>query len=237
MTEHLTEHLPPLSPTPRSTVVRGHRRAASDRAVLHEVLRESLVCHLGVVVGEGAEAHPLVVPTAFGWDPDGPDEGGTVYLHGSVAARSLLAAPGRTVCATFTLLDGLVAARSAFHHSMNHRSAVVLGVPRVVEDLAERVHALDRVVDQCVPGRAATLRPHTRRELAATAVLALPLHEASVKTRAGDPVDDEVDVATGTWAGTVPLRLVAGAPTTAADAAGDPPPDVVRRAGGLGAAR
>lgn len=225
----------PLSPTVRSTVVRGHRRAVSDRAALHDVLRHALVCHLGVVVGEGAAAHPVVVPSAFGWDPDGPDAGGTLYLHGSVASRSLLAAPGATVCVTLTLLDGLVLARSAFHHSANYRSAVVLGTPRVVTDAGERARALDLLVDQVVPGRAATLRAHTRKELAATAVLALPLHEASVKVRAGDPVDEPDDVAAGAWAGVLPLRPVAGEPQTAVDAHAPVPLDVRRRAAALAA--
>lgn len=224
---------PPLSPTPRTTVVRGHRRAVADRAALHDVLRHAVVCHLGVVVGEGADAHPVVLPTAFGWDPDGPDAGGSLYLHGSVASRSLLAAPRTTVCVTLTLLDGLVLARSAFHHSANYRSAVVLGTPRVVADPAERGRALDLLVDQVVPGRAATLRAHTRKELAATAVVALPLHEASVKVRAGDPVDEPDDVAAGAWAGVLPLALTSGDPLSAADARAPVPPDVRRRAAAL----
>lgn len=223
----------PLSPTARSTVVRGRGRAATDREALHDLLRQALVCHLGVVVGEGPRAHPVVVPTAFGWDAEGPDAGGTLYLHGSVASRSLLAAPGATVCVTLTLLDGLVVARSAFHHSVNYRSAVVLGTPRVVVDDAERGRALDLLVDQVLPGRAATLRAHTRKELAATAVLALPLHEASVKIRVGDPVDDPEDVGTGAWAGVLPLLLVAGRPVTTADASGPVPADVSRRATSL----
>lgn len=222
-----------LSPTSRTTVVRGHRRAATDREALHEVLREAMVCHLGVVVGAGVQGHPLVVPTAFGWDADGPDEGGSLYLHGSVASRSLLAAPGATVCVTVTHLDGLVLARSAFHHSANYRSAVVLGVPRVVTSPDERVRALDAIVDQVVPGRAATLRAHTRKELAATTVLALSLHEASVKVRVGDPVDEPEDVAGGAWAGVVPLRVVAGTPVTAGDARGPVPDDVRRRAAAM----
>lgn len=223
----------PLSPTPRTTVVRGRHRAATDRAALHDVLAAALVCHLGVRVGEGPQAHPLVVPTAFGWDADGPDAGGTLWLHGSVASRSLRAAPGATVCVTLTVLDGLVLARSGFHHSANYRSAVVLGVPRVVTDDEERVRALDAIVDQAVPGRSATLRPPTRKELAATTVLALPLREASVKVRSGDPVDEPDDVAAGAWAGVLPLAVVAGEPATAADAHGPVPPDVRRRAASL----
>ena len=216
----------PLSPTPRTTVRRGSRRALTDRAALLDVLGSAVVCHLGVLV----DGVPLVLPTAYGVDPHGPDRGGTLYVHGSVASRSLLAAPHQEVSVSVTVLDGMVLARSAFHHSMNYRSAVVIGQPRLVTDDEERVRALDLVVDQVVPGRSATLRAHTRKELAATAVVALPLHEASVKARSGDPVDDEADVTAGGWAGVVPLRLVAGDPATAADAAGyDVPADVLAR--------
>ena len=173
----------PLSPTVRSTVVRGRNRAVSERAALYDVLDSALVCHLGVDVG-----HPLVVPTAFGYDPDGPDEGGSLYVHGSVASRTISASPDATICVTVTVVDGLIAGRSAFHHSMNYRSAVVLGRGRLVVDPVEKQHALALVVDHMIPGRSATLRPHTRKELAATSVVAVPLHEASVKVRAGGPV-------------------------------------------------
>jgi nitroimidazol reductase NimA-like FMN-containing flavoprotein (pyridoxamine 5'-phosphate oxidase superfamily) len=228
--------LPPLSPTDRTTVSRGADRARADRAELHAFLADGLVAHLGVVVGD----HPVVLPVAYAVDLDGPDEGGSLYVHGSVAAGWLRAAPGATVCVTVTELDGLVTARSAFNHSMNYRSAVVVGRVRLVQDDDERRHALDLVVDQMVPGRAATLRPSTRKELAATAVLAVPLLEASLKVRAGGPVDDEADVGAGTWGGHVPLRRVASAPVTAEDVAdGGPavPADVVRRAEALGAPR
>lgn len=172
---------PPLSPTPRTTLKRHADRASSDRRDLYEVLDAALICHLGVVV-DGA---PVILPTAFGVDLEGPDEGGTLYLHGSVASASLRAAPRGTLCVTFTLLDGLVLARSGFHHSMNYRSAVVIGVPRLVDDEEEKRHALDLVVDHAVPGRSSTLRTHTRKELAATSVIALSLAEASVKARSG----------------------------------------------------
>ena len=141
----------------------------------------------------------------------------------------------RTVCVTATHLDGLVAARSGFHHSMNYRSAVVIGRCRVVEDPDERARALDAVVDHMVPGRAATLRPPTRKELAATAVLAVPLAEASVKRRAGGPVDEETDVEAGGWAGVIPLCTVAGAPEADAWSPDEVPADVAERARELGA--
>ncbi len=216
----------PLSPTDRSTPRREKERAQSDRAALYDVLDASLVCHLAVVV----DGVPLALPTVFGVDPDGPDEGGTLYLHGSVASRSLVQSPDQDVSVTLTVLDGIVLARSGFNHSMNYRSAVVVGRPRVVAGEAERSHALDLLVDHMVPGRSATLRRPTRKELAATTVLALPLHEASVKCRAGDPDDEDVDVeAGGVWAGVVPLRLTGSDPVTSADVVDVPVPEHVRR--------
>lgn len=225
----------PLSPTPRTTLTRSRHRAASDRAELVEVLRETLVAHLGAIVGAGEEAHPVVLPVAIAVDLEGPDEGGSLYLHGSVAAGWLTSVRDRTVCVTATHLDGLVAARSGFHHSMNYRSAVVIGRCRLVEDPAERARALDAVVDHMVPGRAATLRPPTRKELAATAVLAVPLAEASVKRRAGGPVDEPEDVEAGGWAGVIPMRTVAGGPEADAWSPDEVPLDVAERASALGA--
>jgi uncharacterized protein len=139
------------------------------------------------------------------------------------------------VCVAVTELDGLVAGRSAFHHSMDYRSAVVIGTARLVDDPAERGRALDLIVDHMFPGRAATLRPSTRKELAATAVLAVPLHEASMKERAGGPGDEPEDVAAGGWGGHVPLRRTAGAPVPDADARGRVPAEVAARATALGA--
>jgi hypothetical protein len=219
-----------LSPTPRSTPRREKDRAQTDRSALYDVLASSLVCHLGVVV----DGVPLALPTVFGVDPDGPDEGGTVYVHGSVASRSLVQGPAQEVSLTMTVLDGLVLARSGFAHSMNYRSAVVIGRPRVVEDPDERAHALDVLVDHVVPGRASALRRPTRKEVVATVVLALPLHEASVKVRRGDPEDEEEDLGGDVWCGVVPLSLVAGEPVTARDAEGAVvPAHVVARARAL----
>jgi len=202
----------------------------SDRAALLGLLEDALTCHLGVVI-DGA---PVVLPTAFGVDPDGPDLDGTLYLHGSVAARSLRAGASADLCVTVTQLDGLVLARSAFHHSMNYRSAVIMGSGRVVDEQQEKVRALDLIVDHVVPGRAAALRPHLRKELAATVVVALSLHEASMKQRVGDPVDDCADIAAGVWAGVVPLRVTAGRVNTSADANGVGVPEhVARRANAL----
>lgn len=232
-TAHNAEECPPpLSPTPRTTVRRGRTRLVEHRSALHALLDDALVAHLGVVVGD----HPLVLPVAFGVDLDGPDEGGSLYVHGSVAARWLRSAEDATVCVTITELDGLVVARSAFHHSMNYRSAVIIGRARIVDDPDERHRALDLIVDHMIPGRAATLRASTRKELAATALLAVPLHEASMKARAGGAGDEPDDVAAGGWAGHIPLSRVAGAPLADPDARGPVPADVAyayrRRADG-----
>jgi uncharacterized protein len=220
-----------LSPTPRTQIHRHRDRARTDRRELFEILHESLVCHLGLVMN----GHLVVLPTVFGVDPDGPDADGSLYLHGSVAAQSLVAAPDQNLCVTCTIVDALILARSGFHHSMNYRSAVVIGRGRLVDDLDEKRRALDLVVDHVVPGRAATLRAHSKRELAATTVIALPLHEASLKVRTGGVSDDESDVASGGWAGVLPLRMSAGTLETDELAHGlAPPPDVVRRAHSLG---
>lgn len=220
-----------LSPTARSTPRREKERTQVDRAALYDVLDASLICHFGVLV----DGVPMALPTVFGVDLDGPDEGGTVYVHGSVASRSLVQAPDQEVSVTVTVLDGLVLARSGFMHSMNYRSAVVIGRPRVVTDEVERSHALDVLVDHVVPGRAAALRRPTRKELAATAVLALPLQEASVKSREGDPEDEDADVAAGgVWAGVLPLATAPGEATTAANADGlDVPEHVQARVASL----
>ncbi len=219
-----------LSPTARTTLNRRPDRGSAERQDLYDVLDAALICHFGVVI----DGSPVVLPTAFGFDPDGPDEGGTLYLHGSVASKSLQDEPQSNVCVTFTVLDGLVLARTGFHHSMNYRCAVVMGRTRKVTDPEEKVRALNLVVDHAVPGRARTLRPHSRKELAATVVLAMPLVEASVKARSGDPVDDAVDLEAGGWAGVVGLRLAATGIHTAADAHGhEPPADVRARAANL----
>lgn len=199
-----------LSPTDRTAIHRGRDRAMSDREVLLDVLVAGLVAH----VGFSTDTHPVVLPMAYAVDPRGPDGDGTLYLHGSVAARMLQTTKRSMLCVTVTLLDGLVLARSGFHHSMNYRSAVVIGPVRHVADEIERAYALDAIIDHMIPGRSQTLRTPTRKELAATAVLALPLHEASVKVRQGAPVDEPSDDATGSWAGHVPVGLMASDPIT-----------------------
>jgi nitroimidazol reductase NimA-like FMN-containing flavoprotein (pyridoxamine 5'-phosphate oxidase superfamily) len=215
-----------LSPTARTRITRHRERGSDQRADLFAIMQEALVCHVGLV----RDGDPVVLPSIHAADPEGPDPGGTLYLHGSVAAPWLLQVPGQTVCVTFTLVDAIVVARVAFSHSMNYRSAVVYGAARRVDDEAERDRALRLIVDHIVPGRAATLRANTRKELAATAVVAVPLAEASVKARTGGPKDEPEDVATGTWAGVVPLSVTAGA--VEADADGPIPDDVQRRLAG-----
>jgi nitroimidazol reductase NimA-like FMN-containing flavoprotein (pyridoxamine 5'-phosphate oxidase superfamily) len=223
-----TQQSTPLQPTPRTQLRRQRHRGASDRAELEDVLASGLFCHLGVIV----DGSPVVLPTAYGVDlSDGPD--GTLYLHGSVAARSLVAAREQTVCVTITVPDGLVLARSGFHHSVNYRSAVVFGQPRLVDDPAEKARGLDLVIDHLVPGRSAAVRPPTCKELAATALLALPLTEASVKRRAGDVDEDPEDHELPIWAGVIPLRLVAGEPIPAGNCALDTPAHVRDRAATL----
>ncbi len=221
--------MPTLSPTRRTIVTRGADRAIRERDRMLALLGDALVAHLGVVVSRDGASHPVVLPTAFAVDPDGPDADGTLYLHGSSGAGWLRSALASDVCVTVTELDGLVAARSAFHHSMNYRSAVIIGRPRLVDHPDERARALDLIIDHMIPGRAATLRASTRKELAATAVLAVPLREASMKERAGGPVDDPEDVGGKAWAGHIPLRRVALPPVTAPDAQGEAPADVRRR--------
>ena len=193
----------PLSPTDRSTIRRNPVRARTDRSELYAVLDAGLVGHLGVQLGEA----PVVLPTGYGRD------GETLYLHGSTGAATLrAAAAGAPVCFTVTLLDGVVYARSSFHHSMNYRCAVVHGVPRLVTDPEERLRGLTALTEHLAPGSWEATRLPDRKELAATAVLALDLAEASVKARSGPPGDDERDLAAPVWGGVLPVRTVFGDP-------------------------
>jgi uncharacterized protein len=179
---------------------RLRERGRLERSDLDAVLEAGLVCHLGVVI-DGA---PVVLPTGYGRIGD------TLYLHGSTGNKSMLSAVGQQVCVTVTLLDGLVCARAVFHHSMNYRSAVIFGEPSLVTDPDEKLAALRAVTNHLVPERWEHTRQPTRKELAATAVLALPLDEASVKIRSGGPVDDPEDYDSGIWAGVLPAALAFG---------------------------
>ncbi|HEY2195112.1 MAG TPA: pyridoxamine 5'-phosphate oxidase family protein [Actinomycetospora sp.] len=193
-----------LSATPRTRLRRKRERQADDRALLHAVLDEALVCHLGIVDAHGA---PLVLPTMHARVDD------VVYVHGSTGAASL--ATEREVCLTVTLLDGLVLARSVFSHSANYRSAVVRGRARRVSDPEEHLRALWAVVEHLTPGQWNHARRPDPRETAATAVLALDLCEASVKVRQGPPGDpEEVPAGDRRWAGVVPIGTVLGTPET-----------------------
>ena len=185
-------------PTPRTTVRRLPDRAHYDRDTVESILDEGLVCHVGFVDG----GQPFVVPSAYA------RRGDRLVIHGSAASRMIRAlAAGAPACVTVTLLDGLVLARSAFHHSMNYRSVVVLGTATEVTDPEEKGRALDAIVEHVAPGRLSSVRPPSEGEMRATRVVELPLDEASAKVRTGPPKDDEADYALGIWAGELPLRL------------------------------
>jgi len=191
-----------LSATERTRLRRHSERGKIEYADLLAVLDAGMICHLGVVVN-GA---PLVLPTAYGRIGD------TLYLHGSSANRSLHAADGNEVCVTVTHLDGLVCARAVFSHSVNYRCAVVFGTARIVTDEAERLAGLRAVTEQLIPGRWDAVRAPTRKELAATSVLAVSLGEASVKVRTGPPGDEPEDLDLPVWAGVVPMTMSFGEP-------------------------
>lgn len=188
-----------LSPTDRTRVRRLPERAGTERQELYDVLDAGRICHLGLV----ADGSPRVLPTGYGRIDD------TLYLHGSTGARSLDATE---VCVTITHLDGIVLARSAFHHSLNYRSAVIYGRPHTVTGHDEKLAGLRAVTENLAPGRWDLVRQPTRKELAATRLLAIPLDEASVKVRTGPPGDDEEDYALDVWAGVVPVRQEFGEP-------------------------
>jgi len=212
----------PLSATERTRLRRHSERGQTDRAELYDVLDAGMICHFGVVV----DGSPVVLPTAYA------RRGDTLYLHGSSANRSIMAAHGQPVCVTVTHLDGLVCARAAFSHSVNYRSAMVFGVATLVTDDAERLAALRAVTEQLIPGRWEALRPPTRKELAATAVLSVPLAEASVKIRTGPPADEPEDLDAAVWAGVVPIALAFGEPEPdAALRPGTPLPGHITRLG------
>ena len=192
----------PLSSTPRTTLRRHRERGMTDRADLYAVLDAGLICHLGVISG----GVPMVLPTAYGRDGD------TLYVHGSSANGAYGAADGQQVCVTVTHLDGLVCARSVFTHSVNYRSAIVFGTATMVRDEDERWQALRTITDHLIPGRWAAARQPTRKEMAATAVLSVPLTEASVKIRTGMPKDEGEDLDLDVWAGVLPVSVTFGEP-------------------------
>ena len=203
----------------RTTIRRLPKRAAYDRVTIDAILDEALHCHLGFAV----DGQPYVIPTIHARVAD------RVYVHGSAASRMLRTLAGAVpACLTVTLVDGLVLARSAFHHSMNYRSVVVLGTAQAVVEPAEKLAALHAIVEHVVPGRWDEVRPPNERELKATSVLCLPLAEASAKVRTGGPLDDEEDLTLPCWAGVLPFRAVPGTPVADEHVGpGTPPPDCV----------
>jgi uncharacterized protein len=192
-----------FTPTERTQVKRLPKRGAYDRETVFKILDEAFVCHVGFVV----EGQPFVIPTNFG------RSGEMLYLHGSAASRMLRTlSEGVPVCVTVTLTDGLVLARSAFHHSVNYRSVVVLGTARLVEDPAEKMEALRLFTEHIMKGRWDDIRWPTEQEMKGTTVLALPLEEVSAKVRTGGPIDDEEDYSLPVWAGVLPLPVVPAEP-------------------------
>lgn len=188
-------------PTPRTTLHRVRNRGTYDRGVVHAILDEALVCQLGFVV----DGQPFVLPTAFARD------GERLFVHGAAASRMMRSlAGGVPACLSVTLVDGLVLARSAFHHSMNYRSVLVLGRALEVTERGEKLLAMERLVDKVSPGRAGCVRAPNEKEVRATTVLAIPIEEVSAKIRVGPPLDDDGDSSVPVWAGVVPLSLRAG---------------------------
>jgi nitroimidazol reductase NimA-like FMN-containing flavoprotein (pyridoxamine 5'-phosphate oxidase superfamily) len=189
-------------PTERSRVKRLHERGKYDEASVFAVLDAGFIAHIGYVI----DGQPYVTPTAY-WR-----RGRQLYWHGSSASRMLRAQKAEIpVCVTVSLLDGLVMARSGFHHSINYRAAMAFGRARLIDDAKEKEAELDYFIERVTPGRLATLRPVDQQELKGTTLIAMEIEEASVKTRSGPPKDDEVDYALDIWAGVVPIRQVIGA--------------------------
>lgn len=189
-----------IEKTPRTALRRLPKRGHYDRDTVDAILDEGVICHLGFA----HEGQPYVIPTSYA------RVGDELYIHGSSASRALRAVGGGIpACVTVTLVDGVVLARAAFHHSFNYRSVVMLGELEAVTDPRVKEEALRAFVDHVVPGRSDTIRGPTDQELKATAVVRLPLTEASAKVRTGPPVDDDEDYSLATWAGVLPLRTVA----------------------------
>ena len=190
-------------PTERTTLRRLPKRGEFDRAAVYQILDESFICHVGFIVA----GKPVVIPTSY-WRVE--DD---LYIHGSAASRMLNSLDqGIDVCVTVTLVDGLVLARSAFHHSINYRSVVVFGHAATVDDPNEKLKLMQAFTNHILPGRWEDVRPPNESELKATLALKLPLVEASAKVRTGPPIDDEEDYELSVWAGVVPLSIAAGKP-------------------------
>jgi uncharacterized protein len=218
-----------FTPTPRTQVRRLADRGRYDSETVHQILDEGFLCHVGFVL----DGQPFVIPTGYARVDD------AIYIHGSAASRMLKTlAGGVQVCVTVTLVDGFVLARSAFHHSMNYRSVVMLGRATAVEDLEEKKRALEAFTEHIVQGRWNYVRPVREVELKQTSVLRLPLNEVSAKVRTGPPKDDAEDYELPIWAGILPLRLTPGDPIADAKLPmGTPLPDHLRKYSGAAARR
>jgi nitroimidazol reductase NimA-like FMN-containing flavoprotein (pyridoxamine 5'-phosphate oxidase superfamily) len=187
-----------IAKTERTKLKRIPKRGNYDRAVIYQILDEAFVCHVGFT----ANQQTFVIPTGYA------RKGNRMLIHGSSASRMMRSLASEIeVCVTVTIIDGLVLARSAFHHSMNYRSVVIFGKATIIEEENEKLKALEAFTEHIVPGRWQEVRPPTANELKATLVLSLSLAEASAKIRTGDPVDDEADYDLNVWAGVIPLRL------------------------------
>ena len=211
--DYSRQTMEPFAPTQRTTLKRLPKRGEYDRETVYRILDEGFICHVGFIV----DGQPFVIPTGYARIDD------RLFIHGSQASRMLRTlGKGIDVCLTVTLVDGLVLARSVFHHSMNYRSVVVFAKATVVDDRAEKLAALRALSEHMIPGRWNDARSPNEQEMKATSVLVLPLSEASAKVRTGPPIDDEEDYELSVWAGVIPLRLIAGKPIA------DPrlPPDI-----------
>jgi nitroimidazol reductase NimA-like FMN-containing flavoprotein (pyridoxamine 5'-phosphate oxidase superfamily) len=194
-----------LRETPRTALKRRTARGSHDRSIVNAILDEAFVCHLATVIDD----KPYSIPTAYA------RRGDRLLLHGSTANRMMRAlAAGAEACVSVTLVDGLVLARSAFHHSVNYRSVVLFGTVESIADQEEKRRALRDIVEHIAPGRSAQVREPNAEEIAQTLVLAIPIDEGSAKVRSGPPVDDEKDYEIETWAGVLPLPVVPGEPET-----------------------
>jgi uncharacterized protein len=192
-----------VAPTVCTRVKRLPKRASYDRVAIYSILDTALVCHVGFALG----GKPYVIPTLH------VRLGDRLYIHGSAASRMLgAAADGTPLAVTVTHIDGIVLARSAFHHSVNYRSVVILGTAALVTDPAEKLAVMKGLIDHVAPGRWDHIRQPNEKELAVTSVLSMPIVEASAKVRTGDPIDDEADYAMPIWAGQIPIAATTLAP-------------------------
>jgi hypothetical protein len=189
--------------TERTKIKRIPKRGNFERETINRILDEGFVCHVGFMIND----QPFVLPTSYA------RMGENLIIHGSSASRMMLALEReKPICVTVTLIDGLVLARSAFHHSMNYRSVVIFGTAKIIQNKEEKLAALQALTEHVVPNRWHEIRPPNDLELKATTVLSLPIKEASAKIRTGDPVDDEEDYNLNVWAGVIPLKMTAEKP-------------------------